>query len=499
MTTGSTRPVADVGMIGLGVMGRNLALNMADHGFRVVVYDQLPTAMRAFVASHPHAPSEIVGRTELRELVSSLLPPRRIVMMIPAGEPVDAVTDQLLPLVEAGDVIVDGGNSMWLDTIRRERKLAARGVHFVGSGVSGGEVGARFGPSLMPGGSREAWRAIRPVWGAIAAKVDRKSGKPLRSLEGGEPCVAHIGSDGAGHYVKMVHNGIEYADMQLISEAYFLLRRLGGLKTGELSEVFAAWNAGDLDSFLIEITSDILRQKDPASPRRGFVDAVLDTAGQKGTGKWASMNALDMGVPCATIAEAVFARVMSGLKEERVTAAKKLRGPRSKPRIARQTLVAAVHGALYASKVCAYAQGFALMARAQREYGWKLNLGEIARIWRGGCIIRARFLQKIADAYAKDPRLANLLLDPYFRRKIDAAQAGWRKAVALAAEAGVACPAFMSALAYYDSYREKRLPAELLQAQRDYFGAHGYERVDQPRGRLFHLDWAAPGRPERQL
>jgi 6-phosphogluconate dehydrogenase len=497
--------VADVGMIGLGVMGRNLTLNMSDHGFHVAVYNHTLATMRSFVARHAGAPAPITGCADLRELVDVLDRPRRIVMLIPAGDPVDAMIDQLMLLVEPGDVLVDGGNSMWIDTIRREKKLAARGIHFVGSGVSGGEEGARFGPSLMPGGSREAWRAIRPVWRAIAAKVDPRTGKPLggavpgRPVSGGDPCVAYIGRDGSGHYVKMVHNGIEYADMQLISEAYFLLRKLGGLRPLELAEIFAEWNAGDLDSFLIEITADILRQRDPANPRRFLVDVALDAAGQKGTGKWTSMNALDMGVPAPTIAEAVFARIISAFKDQRVLASKKIRGPRSKPRIARKTLIAAVHDALYASKVCAYAQGFALMAEAQREYGWKLNFGEIARIWRGGCIIRARFLQKIADAYQRERGLANLLLDPYFRRKINAAQESWRKVVALAARAGIPAPAFMSALAYYDSYREDRLPASLIQLQRDYFGAHTYERMDQNRGRFFHLDWSSPERTEHRV
>jgi 6-phosphogluconate dehydrogenase len=490
-------------MVGLGVMGRNLALNMADHGFRVAAYDRAPSQTRDFAKS-AEAEGRIEACADLRDLVGRLARPRRVVVMVPAGDPVEAVTDQLMLLLEPDDAIVDGGNSMWLDTIRREEKLAARSVHFVGSGVSGGEEGARFGPSLMPGGSAAAWRAIRPVWKAIAAKVDPRTGKPIpgatpgNPVRGGDPCVAHIGPDGAGHYVKMVHNGIEYADMQLICEAYFLLRRLGGMKPPELSDIFADWNGGDLDSFLIEITADILVQKDPANPRRYLVDSILDAAGQKGTGKWTAMNALDMGVAAPTIAEAVFARIVSSLKEQRELASKSLRGPRTRPRIAKKTLIAAVHDALYASKICAYAQGFALMTQAREEYGWPLKLDEIARIWRGGCIIRARFLQRIADAYGRDRRLANLMLDPYFRRKIRAAQSGWRKVVGLAAQAGVACPAFMSALAYFDSYREARLPASLLQAQRDYFGAHGYERVDRPRGRRFHVDWLASDRPQRR-
>ena len=497
------RSRSQVGMIGLGVMGRNLALNMADHGYRVAAYDRAPAKAREFESSE-EAAGRIDGATDLRNFVGRLARPRRVVLLIPAGDPVEAMTDQLMLLLEPDDVVVDGGNSMWLDTIRREEKLRARSVHFVGSGVSGGEVGARFGPSLMPGGSPAAWRSIRPVWKAIAAKVDARTGKEIPGAEpgnpvrGGEPCVAYIGRDGAGHYVKMVHNGIEYADMQLICEAYFLLRRLGGLKPQELSDVFADWNEGDLDSFLIEITAEILAQKDPANPRRYLVDSILDTAGQKGTGKWTGMNALEMGIAAPTIAEAVFARIVSSLKDERVLASKSLRAAAKAPRIGKKTLIEAVRDALYASKVCAYAQGFALMAGSREEYGWSLKLDEIARIWRGGCIIRARFLQRITDAYGRDRRLPNLLLDPYFRRKVRAALPGWRKVVSLAAQSGVPCPAFMSALAYYDGYREPRLPASLLQAQRDYFGAHGYERIDQPRGRRFHVDWPSADRPQRR-
>lgn len=493
---------ADVGMIGLAVMGSNLALNMADHGFRVAGFNRDREVTKRFVAEHPDTPGGIVGCTTFAELVRAVRRPRRIVLLIKSGAPVDSVIGRLRPLVDRGDVIVDGGNSEWTDTIRREKELAERGIHFVGSGVSGGEEGARFGPSLMPGGSREAWRAIRPVWRAIAAKVDRDSGKPLaggapgRPVKGGEPCTAHIGTDGAGHYVKMVHNGIEYADMQLISEAYFLLRHLLGLRPDRLAEIFADWNRGDLDSFLIEITSDILRQRDPENPRRFLVDVVLDAAGQKGTGKWTGMNALDMGVAAPTIAEAVFARIVSAAKDQRVAASKKLKGPRTSYRGPRKKLIDAVRDALYASKVCAYAQGFALMAEAQRVYGWRLRFDEIARIWRGGCIIRARFLQKIADAHARDRRLPNLLLDPTFRKKVAEALPGWREVVSLAARHGVPSPAFMSALAYYDGYRTARLPASLLQAQRDYFGAHTYERIDRPRGRRYHLDWPDPRRPQ---
>jgi 6-phosphogluconate dehydrogenase len=492
-------------MIGLGVMGRNLALNLLDHGFRTAVYSRMPAQVKAFVAVHPELSAHIAACDELRGLVASLERPRRIVVMIPAGDPVESVTEQLMLLVEPGDVLVDGGNSLWTDTIRREQKLAARGVHFVGCGVSGGEVGARFGPSLMPGGSAESWRILRPLLRAIAAKVDPATGRQLQGaapghpVRGGEPCVTHIGSDGSGHYVKMIHNGIEYADMQLISEAYFLLRELSATRSPTLSRIFAGWNAGDLDSFLIEITAEILAQKDPRNPRRFLVDAILDAAGQKGTGKWTSINALDLGVPAPTIAEAVFARILSAGKELRVTASKTLRGPGAVRRRSVGTLAPAVRDALYASKICAYAQGFALLAEARRVYGWKLRLAEIARIWRGGCIIRAQILERIAEAFTRNPRLPSLLLDPYFRRKIGALQRGWRDVVALAAQSGVACPAISNALAYYDGFRAARLPANLLQAQRDYFGAHGYERVDRPRGRLYHLDWPSPGRPEHPL
>jgi 6-phosphogluconate dehydrogenase len=497
---------ADAGMIGLGVMGRNLALNMADHGSRVAVWNRDFEPAERFVAEHPDTPGGLVACSSLSAFVAALRRPRRIVMLIKAGEPVDEVNRKLAPLLDAGDVIVDGGNSLFSDTIRRERELAAKKILFVGSGVSGGETGARFGPSLMAGGAKSAWRVIGPLWKAIAAKVDARTGKPIdgaapgRPVGGGEPCAAWIGTDGAGHYVKMVHNGIEYADMQLIAEAYHVLRDVGGMSADELAEVFQRWNEGDLDSFLIEITADILRQRDPRNPRRPFVDAVLDAAGQKGTGKWTSVEALDRGVAAPTIAEAVFARIISAAKEERVAASKQLRGPRAaEHRDGSAALVDGVRDALWASKLCAYAQGFALMAQAQGEFDWKLDFGEIARIWRGGCIIRARFLQKIADAYAREPALPNLLLDPYFKRAVGKAQAGWRRVVARAAEAGIPVPGFASALAYYDAYRAPRLPANLIQAQRDFFGSHTYERADEPRGRSFHLDWPDPERPEKPV
>ena len=497
---------AEIGLIGLAVMGQNLVLNLADHGYRVAVYNRTTETTRAFLErAEREEPSSdrLVGAETLEAFVAALERPRKIILLVKAGKAVDAVIDQLAPLLDDGDVIVDGGNSEWSDTRRREADLAENGLRFVGSGVSGGEEGARYGPSLMPGGTAEAWETIRPFWEAIAAKVDPRTGKPLTGaapgapVTGGEPCTAHLGADGAGHYVKMVHNGIEYGDMQLIGEAYYLLRHLGGLEPAELAGVFDAWNDGDLDSFLIEITAEIFRQPDPRSAERPFVDAVLDAAGQKGTGKWTSIDALEMGVPAPTIAEAVFARCLSALKDERLAASERLAGPT--PTVAeaeRDELVAAVRDALYCSKICSYAQGFAQMQRAQREHGWSLDLAEIARIWRGGCIIRARFLQKITEAYRRDPALPNLLLDPYFNEQLGARQAAWRRVVALAAAHGVPCPAFMSALAYYDGYRAKRLPADLLQAQRDYFGAHTYERVDEPRGKFFHVDWPDPARPE---
>jgi 6-phosphogluconate dehydrogenase len=497
------KPLSDIGLAGLAVMGQNLALNIADHGFQISVYNRTTATMEKFVAENPATPGGVVGCKTLEEFVRSLAKPRKIIILVKAGKPTDAVVDSLAPLLEPGDIIIDGGNALWTDTIRRERELRAKGLRFIGSGVSGGEEGARFGPSLMPGGDPEAFREIEPVWTAVAAKVDAATGKPLegaapgKPVTGGVPCTTYIGPDGAGHYVKMVHNGIEYGDMQMICEAYSLLRKLLGLTAEECAEIFGGWNLGVLDSFLIEITADILRQRDPATGG-AFVDVVLDTAGQKGTGKWTSANALDMGVPAPTVAEAVFARFMSAIKDERVAAARVLTGPPVKAAGDRAALTTAVHDALYCSKICSYAQGFSLMRTAQAEYGWKLNFGDIARIWRGGCIIRARFLQKITEAYERNAELANLLLDPYFRGEIGRAQANWRRVIALAAESGIPAPTFFSALAYYDSYRSEQLPANLLQAQRDYFGAHTYERVDQPRGKFFHLDWPEKGRPQYQ-
>jgi 6-phosphogluconate dehydrogenase len=492
---------SDIGLIGLAVMGQNLALNIADHGFQISVFNRTTEKTDKFVAENPNTPGGVVGTKTLEEFVQSIAKPRKMVILVQAGKATDAVIDGLVPLLDEGDIVIDGGNALWTDTIRRENTLATKNLRFIGSGVSGGEEGARFGPSLMPGGAPAAWQELKPIWEAIAAKVDAKTGKPLmggtpgKPVVGGVPCTTYIGANGAGHYVKMIHNGIEYGDMQMICEAYALMQGLLGLKPAEMGAIFTEWNTGILDSFLIEITADILKQKDPTS-KKPFVDIVLDTAGQKGTGKWTSTNALDMGVPAPTVAEAVFARCISAIKEERVAASKILKGPAKKYRGSKKALLAAIHDALYCSKICSYAQGFQLMRTAQKEYSWTLNFGEIAQIWRGGCIIRAAFLQKITEAFARDPKLANLLLDPYFNKTFKKAQENWRKVIALAAECGVAAPTFSSALSYYDSYRSARLPANLLQAQRDFFGAHTYERTDQPRGKFFHLDWPKPDRPQ---
>jgi len=492
---------ADIGLIGLAVMGENLALNIADHGFKVAVFNRTTEVMKKFIGREK-PPGGLVGCETEKQLVAAVKRPRKFIILVKAGPAVDAVTKLLIESgVQKDDIVADCGNSLWTDTIRRERDYADK-CKFFGSGVSGGEVGARFGPSLMPGGDPDSWKHLKPIWEAIAAKVDPKTGKPIENyapgkpVVGGVPCTAYIGPNGAGHYVKMVHNGIEYIDMQLIGEAYWLLNNLLGMKAPELSTVFAQWNQGDLDSYLIQITADILQQKDPINKDTYFVDNVLDAAGQKGTGKWTSTNALDMGIPANAIAEAVFARCLSALKDERVTASKSLKGPAPAPVGDRNALIAAIRDALYCSKICAYAQGFQLMREAQKEYNWKLDFAQIAAIWRGGCIIRARFLQKITDAYTRDSDLVNLLLDPYFNEQIQKGQANWRKVGALAATNGIAAPAFMSALAYYDGYRSARLPANLLQAQRDYFGAHTYERTDAPRGKFFHLDWPEQNRPQ---
>lgn len=494
---------SEIGLIGLAVMGQNLALNVADHGFQISVYNRTTSKMEEFVKANPGTPGGLEGHETLEAFVQSLKRPRKIIILVKAGSGTDAVIDGLVPLLEKDDIIIDGGNANWNDTIRREQSLREQGLRFIGSGVSGGEEGARFGPSLMPGGDFEAWEELKPVWEAIAAKVDPETGKPLeggepgKPVEGGVPCTAYIGPDGAGHYVKMIHNGIEYGDMQMICEAYDLMQNLLGLSPPEMGEVFSQWNEGVLDSFLIEITADILKQADPETGKP-FVDVVLDTAGQKGTGKWTSISALDLGIAAPTIAEAVFARCLSAFKEERVEAESIIEGPRGSYSGDKEELLDAIRDALYCSKVCSYAQGFQLMREAQKEYDWTLNFGEIAQIWRGGCIIRAVFLQKITDAYARKPDLANLLLDPFFNETIQKSQPHWRKVVSLAAEYGIPAPSFSSALSYFDGYRTGRLPQNLLQAQRDYFGAHTYERVDKPRGEFFHIDWPDPERPQIQ-
>jgi 6-phosphogluconate dehydrogenase len=500
---------ADIGLIGLAVMGQNLALNIADHGFNIAVYNRTTSTMEEWVAKvKKEEPSgnRVIGCKTTQELIQTIKKPRKFIILVKAGPAVDAVVKDLIANgIDTDDIVIDTGNSLWTDTIRREKEYADK-CRFFGSGVSGGETGARFGPSLMPGGHPESWKHLEPIWRAIAAKVDEKTGKPIEDYAPGKPvtrgvpCTTYLGPNGAGHYVKMVHNGIEYIDMQLICEAYTLMQNLLGMKPPELSKVFGQWNEGDLDSYLIQITADILQQRDPKNKDGFLVDYVLDTAGQKGTGKWTSTNALDMGIPANSIAEAVFARCLSALKDERVNASKVLTGPNPQSTTSdRQELINAVRDALYCSKICAYAQGFQLMREAQNEYKWKLNFAEIASIFRGGCIIRARFLQKITEAYQRKSDLVNLLLDPYFNEQIKKGQGNWRKIVGLAASNGIAAPAFMSALAYYDGYRSERLPANLLQAQRDYFGAHTYERVDAPRGKFFHTDWPEPGRPQIEV
>lgn len=495
---------SDIGLIGLAVMGQNLALNIADHSFSISVFNRTTEKMDKFIADNPDTPGTLVGHAKLEDFVQSLSSPRKIIILVQAGRGTDAVIDSLLPLLDQGDIIIDGGNALWSDTIRREKKLNAKGCRFIGSGVSGGEEGARFGPSLMAGGREDVWKELAPIWGAIAAKVDAQTGKPLEGAEpgkpvdGGFPCAAYIGPNGAGHYVKMVHNGIEYGDMQMICEAYDLMRNLLDLSPAEMGDIFNDWNNGVLDSFLIQITADILKQTDPVTGKP-FVDIVLDTAGQKGTGKWTSNNAINMGVPAPTIAEAVFARFISAVNDERRAANSALKGPEKSFQGNKTDFIDAIHDALYCAKICSYAQGFQLMREAEKEYSWKLNFGEIAQIWRGGCIIRAAFLQKITEAYTRDPNLANLLLDPYFNEALQRVQKNWRRVVSAAAEYGVPVPTFSSALAYYDSYRALRLPQNLLQAQRDFFGAHTYERLDQPRGKFFHLDWLAPSRPQLEI
>ena len=480
----NTTAQGDMGLIGLAVMGQNLVLNMNDHGYTVVVYNRTTSKVDDFLANEAKG-TKVQGAHSIQELVSKLKRPRRVMMLVKAGQPVDDFIAQITPHLEPGDIIIDGGNSLFNDTSRRQRELEAKGLLFIGTGVSGGEEGARRGPSIMPGGSPAAWPHVKDIFQSISAKV-----------EDGSPCCDWVGEEGAGHYVKMVHNGIEYGDMQLICEAYNILKNGLGLDEQELHDVFAEWNKGELDSYLIEISRDIFAKKDAdGSP---LVNKILDTAGQKGTGKWTVINSLDMGVPITLMAEAVYARCVSALKEERVKAARKLKGPNQAIPAARNAkrraaLIEEVRQALYASKIISYAQGYMLMRAAAAEYGWKLNWGGIALMWRGGCIIRSRFLGKIKDAFDKKPKLTNLLLDDYFKGEIKKSQKGWRNIVAIAAKRGIPVPAFSTALSFFDSYRSAVLPANLLQAQRDFFGAHTYERVDKPRGQFFHTNWTGQG------
>jgi len=476
---GSTTKLSDIGMIGLAVMGENLALNMERNGYKVSVWNFEPGIVDSFMEGRGKG-KEFVPTHSLEEFVKSISRPRKIMMMIRAGKPVDSVIKQLLPNLDPGDIVIDGGNSNYLDTNRRYEFLRIQGIHFVGSGVSGGEEGAFNGPSLMPGGAAEAWPEIKTIFQAIAAKLDD-----------GTPCCEWVGEAGAGHFVKMIHNGIEYGDMQLISEAYHLLRELGHLTTDELSEVFTEWNKGDLNSYLIEITATIFSQKD--SDGEPLLNKILDKAGQKGTGKWAVSTALELGNPLTLISESVFARALSAMKDERVEASKILKGPAKRTDINKKLLINNIKDALYASKIISYAQGFSVFHQAAEEFGWKLNFGGIALIWRGGCIIRSAFLGKINEAFKINPDLHNLLLDNFFSEKINQAQNGWRNLISDAALNGIPTPTLSSALAYYDGYRSEKLPANLLQAQRDYFGAHTYEREDKPGGEFFHTQWTETG------
>ena len=466
----------DIGLIGLAVMGQNLVLNMANNGYSVAVYNRTTSTTDDFINGNA-AGKSITGYHDLKEMVANLKSPRKVMLMVKAGPAVDAIIDDLTPLLDKGDIIIDGGNSEFNDSIRRTEEVENRGLLFIGTGVSGGEEGALKGPSIMPGGSKAAWPAVKEIFQKISAKVG-----PNNDI----PCCEWVGESGAGHYVKMVHNGIEYGDMQLICEAYFILKHALGLTNDELYDVFAEWNKGVLDSYLVEITRDIFSVKDADSD--GYlVDQILDTAGQKGTGKWMSQHALDLGVPTTLITEAVYARCLSAQKEARVRASKILAGPTGKYDGDKQAFIDDVREALYASKLCSYAQGYVQLDAAAEEFGWKLNNGNIALLWRGGCIIRSTFLQDIKDAFDKNPDLENLLLDDFFKDAIDKAQPGWRRVISAAVELGLPVPGFSAALSYYDGYRQARLPANLLQAQRDYFGAHTYKRLDKEG--TFHTDW----------
>ncbi|MGD0201126.1 MAG: decarboxylating NADP(+)-dependent phosphogluconate dehydrogenase [Bryobacteraceae bacterium] len=473
-------PKGDIALIGLAVMGQNLILNMSDHGYTVVAYNRTVSKVDDFLKGAAQGHATVLGAHSLEEMVGLLKRPRKVMLMVKAGQAVDDFIELLWPHLEPGDLIIDGGNSHFPDTIRRTKYLESKGLLYIGTGVSGGEEGARFGPSLMPGGSPKAWPLVKEIFQAICAKTPA-----------GEACCDWIGEGGAGHFVKMVHNGIEYGDMQLICEAYQLMKEGLGLSNQEMHDTFAEWNKGELDSYLIEITRDILGYKDENGEY--VVDKILDTAGQKGTGKWTVVASLDSGMPVTLIAEAVHARALSALKEARVAASKVLRGPQGRFSGDRQAFVEDIRRALLASKIVSYAQGFMMMREASKEYRWNLNYGGVALVWRGGCIIRSAFLGKIKEAYDKNPNLENLLLDDYFRGVIENCQEAWRRVVINAVELGVPSPALTTALAFYDGYRSQRLPANLLQAQRDYFGAHTYERIDRPRGQFFHTNWTGRG------
>ena len=472
-------PNADIALIGLAVMGQNLILNMNDHGFTVVAHNRTVSKVDDFLNKEAKG-TDVIGAHSIPEMVAHLKKPRRVMLMVKAGAPVDEFIEQLLPHLEPGDIMIDGGNSLFEDTTRRTKYLESKGLLYIGTGVSGGEEGARRGPSIMPGGSPAAWPHLKPIFQGIAAKV-----------EDGSPCCDWVGENGAGHYVKMVHNGIEYGDMQLIGEAYQLMKVGLGMTADEMHAVLNEWNKGELESYLIEITRDILAFKD--TDGQPLVDKILDTAGQKGTGKWTIMNSAELGIPITLIAEAVYSRCISAVKDERVAASTKLKGPNPAISGDRAKFIESIRQALYASKIVSYAQGYMLMRAAAKEYNWNLNYGGIALMWRGGCIIRSRFLGDIKKAFEKNPKLTNLMLDPFFKKAIQKSHRGWRNVVATAAKKGIPVPAFSTALAFFDAYRSERLPANLLQAQRDYFGAHTYERVDKPRGEFFHTNWTGRG------
>lgn len=506
--TAQADTLCDIGFIGLGVMGSNLTMNLADHGYRVACFDLDQHKVDAILQKdaderHSDAAPRVEGCSSYTELLSKLKAPHLIILSVPAGDPVDHVCNHLIDAgIHADDIVVDTGNSLWTDSVTREEHYKGKFIFF-STAVSGGEVGARFGPSLMPSGNPYAWTRLEPVLTAIAAKVDPETGKPIESftpgkpVTEGEPCATYIGPVGAGHYVKMVHNGIEYADMQLICETYHMMREALHMSAAEIAAVFRQWNDGKLNSYLMEISAEVLEQMDPET-NVPLVDVILDKAGQKGTGLWTAVSALQVGSPAQTITSAVFARSLSSLKDERVAASETLAGPDALSLTDEEKLavVNKLEQALYCSKICAYAQGFQLMAIAAKEHGWSLDFGEIAKIWRAGCIIRAVFLQSIAKAYENNEELSNLLMDPFFSDQIAQFQSDWRESIAKATLAGVPCPAMMSALSYYDSYRTAVLPANLLQGQRDYFGAHTYQRVDKPAGKKYHLNWSDPARPQ---